>query len=281
MSFFRSILCPALRHFGGRMQNEQGFLGAALGGLAGAAASILGANASQRNAEAAANRMAQAANVPIDKNAFNIKNVDQRSQLADTRSAAGQQQADVANQQRQQLIQQLQNQASGQGPSLATAQLKAAQDRNLAQQLAMAAQRPNTALGARTLMRQQGEAGAQLAQQANQAQMQEALQAQQLLGQNINQSEQLGAQLAQSYMQQGFSMDQAQQAAQQALQQMRVNQALGVGQLQSANYKEALGANQANLSGLLGGIGGVATGIGSGGSFSDTLKSALTQQTKG
>lgn len=65
--------------------------------------------------------------------------------------------------------------ALGEGPSLAEAQLKAAQDRTLAQQLAAAqAQRGGSSAAlARGLMQQQGQAGAQLAQEAAQERLRE------------------------------------------------------------------------------------------------------------
>lgn len=65
--------------------------------------------------------------------------------------------------------------ATGQGPSLAETQMKAAQDRNLAQQLAaIQSQRGgSTALNQRTLLQNQAGAGRDLAQQAGIARLQE------------------------------------------------------------------------------------------------------------
>lgn len=83
------------------------------------------------------------------------------------------------------LVKQLQEQSQGKGPSLATAQMKAAQDRNLSQLLAAAsAQRGgNTASRQRQVLQTQGDMGRQLAQDAAQARLQEQLAAQQMLGQ--------------------------------------------------------------------------------------------------
>jgi hypothetical protein len=65
--------------------------------------------------------------------------------------------------------------ASGQGPSLAEAQMKSAQDRTLAQQLAAtkAGRGGSTALGQRQLMQQMGSSGRDIAQGAAEARLQE------------------------------------------------------------------------------------------------------------
>lgn len=101
---------------------------------------------------------------------------------------AVQQQALAASQQQQQQLNQLQpqqvdfakqlaDQALGKGPSLADASLRAAQDRNLSQQLAMAKtlRAPNAGLASRNLMNM----GAQQAQATNQAAAQAKLAEQQ------------------------------------------------------------------------------------------------------
>lgn len=82
------------------------------------------------------------------------------------------------------LISQLQQQSQGKGPSLATAQLKSAQDRNLSQMLAAAAAQRggNAASRQRQLIQAQSDMGRQLAQDSAQAKLQEQLQAQSLLG---------------------------------------------------------------------------------------------------
>lgn len=95
------------------------------------------------------------------------------------------------------LQRQLMAQTTGAAPSLATAQLKAAQDRNLSQLMAAAqAQRGgNSALQQRQMMMQQGQAGRALAQDSATARLQEQAQAQQLLA-NTSQAQQ-GQDLAQ------------------------------------------------------------------------------------
>lgn len=66
------------------------------------------------------------------------------------------------------IMQQMGQAALGQGPSLAEAQLKAAQDRNLAQQLAatQATRGGSNALNTRTLLQNMGSSGRDLAQQS-------------------------------------------------------------------------------------------------------------------
>jgi len=65
------------------------------------------------------------------------------------------------------VLRQMGQAALGQGPSLAEAQMKAAQDRNLAQQLAaLQGQRGGGAMGQRALMQNMGASGQDLAQQA-------------------------------------------------------------------------------------------------------------------
>lgn len=114
----------------------------------------------------------------------------------------------AAQEQRKQLIESLQGQARGTSPSLAEAQLKAAQDRTLAQQVAAArAQRGGSpAALQRTLARSQAEAGQALAQQSAQAKIQEQAQAQQLLAQQVAQEQALSDQLTQGFLGQGFDV---------------------------------------------------------------------------
>jgi hypothetical protein len=77
------------------------------------------------------------------------------------------------------VAQTLGDQASGQGPSLAEAQLRSSSNRSLAQQLAAAAaaRGGNPAALQRQLMRQQGQAGRELGESAAVARLQEAQQA--------------------------------------------------------------------------------------------------------
>jgi hypothetical protein len=101
----------------------------------------------------------------------------------DTQSAVDKQVA-ASRAAAQGLITDLQAQSRGQAPSLADAQLRAAGNRNLAQQLsAAAAQRGgNPALLQRALVMQQGQQGRDLAEQSAQAKLQERQMAQSQLG---------------------------------------------------------------------------------------------------
>lgn len=156
------------------------------------------------------------------------------------------------------LRKQLKDIASGVGPSLATAQLKQAQDRTLAQQLAAASSQRggNQAALQRTLARQQGAAGQELAQQAAVTGMQERGQAQQQLGAMLSQEQAAADQAVNNYLQLGFSIDQAQAAAQQDLERLRQGARAG----QAALGTQASIANQQAQSQLLGGLlGGGAT----------------------
>lgn len=106
------------------------------------------------------------------------------AQLESERRATGSNLTGARSQQ-QQLVGALQRQAAGQGPSIAEAQLRQAQDRSLSQQLAAAAaaRGGNAALNQRSLARQAAASNQNIAQQAAQARMAEQLQAQQQLGQ--------------------------------------------------------------------------------------------------
>lgn len=112
--------------------------------------------------------------------------------------------------------------ATGGGPSLAEAQLKSAQDRNLAQMLATtkASRGANPALAQRALMQAQSGAGRELAQQAAAARLQERgefmsqanMQEAALRG-DIGQLGQFGAQRDQSQMNLAQLQEQARQAS--------------------------------------------------------------------
>lgn len=110
------------------------------------------------------------------KNLFDISKEVKPAQQAynPLLEASKQAQAAVAPQ-RLDVLKQMGLAATGQGPSLAEAQLKAAQDRNLAQQLAaVQAQRGgNSALQQRSLLQNMGAAGRDLAQQAAISRLQE------------------------------------------------------------------------------------------------------------
>lgn len=83
------------------------------------------------------------------------------------------------------LMKQLQGQAKGEGPSLADAQMKAAGNRSLQQQMAMAAagRGGNAALRQRQVMAQGAQSGREIAEQSGIARMQEQQASQNMLAQ--------------------------------------------------------------------------------------------------
>lgn len=179
------------------------------------------------------------------------------------------------------LLSQLQNQAAGQGPSLAQMQLKSANDRNLAQAMAMAATRGGGGgLALRGLQQQRADLGAQAGQQSAMLRLQEQQQAQGALaglaggarGQDIGlatQQAQLGQQAALAnqdaalrqmslndaqsrFLNEGMgNMDLAQQKALMDLEQLKVNQNLGIQGINAGSYDKAA----ERRGGLIGGIG--------------------------
>jgi hypothetical protein len=92
--------------------------------------------------------------------------------------------------QQQQLIQMLQGQAMGQGPSLAAGQMRQATDRNIAQQQAMSAsgRGPGAAGAAYQSQNMAAAANQQAAADTSQLRLQEQLQAQGLLGSILGQT---------------------------------------------------------------------------------------------
>lgn len=125
--------------------------------------------------------------------------------------------------------------ALGRGPSLAEAQLKAAQERNLAQQLAAA--RSGRGAGgsamARGLMRAQGEAGRDLAQQAVESRLQERANFQNALAQAQQGARQdIGA---------GFELATAPKREQQQAESMRANVDMARTQARKQQQSQLLG----------------------------------------
>jgi len=100
------------------------------------------------------------------------------------------------------LIERLQAAERGEGPSLANEQLKAATDRNLAQQMAMAAS-TGGAIGLRQLGQQQASTAQQLAQQSAMNRMQEQIAARQELAGALQSGRAMDAELAQAQAQLG------------------------------------------------------------------------------
>lgn len=182
------------------------------------------------------------------------------------------------------LVSQLQQQAAGQGPSLADMQLRQGADRNLSNAIAMqASQRGGMAggLAMRNIAQQRADLGQQLAAQSGMQRLQEQQQAQQMLG-GISggaRGQDIGLASTQAEMQQqaalanqnaalqqqalndkmsGFyntglaDMDMAQRSSAQDLEKLKVNQNLG---LQGINAQSYEGASK-RRGDLIGGIGG-------------------------
>lgn len=168
------------------------------------------------------------------------------------------------------LRQRLAAQARGEGPSLATAQMRQAQDRSLAQQLAAAASQRGGSPAAlqRQLAMQQAQSGQQIAQDSAVVRMQEQQAAQQQLGGMI-QSEQAAAdQAVNNYLRLGLDIETARAAAEQDLERLRANARAG----QASNQLQASIANQQQQSQLLGGLLGGASSIGAAALMSDKSK---------
>lgn len=189
----------------------------------------------------------------IDKDAFNVSTVERNKARA--RSDAASDQRREVMKTRQDLTQQLAAQARGETPSLAEAQMRAAQDRNLAQQLAaVQAQRGgNVAATQRQLLQNQQAAARQVSQDAAQARLQERQQAQQMLGQVTQADQQQLAQLEQNYLQLGLTAEQARQAALADYEKLQTNQFLSAQGLTAASFEGAAGRQAGITGGLLSG----------------------------
>jgi len=184
------------------------------------------------------------------------------------------------------LVSQLQQQASGQGPSLADMQLRQGADRNLANAIAMqASQRGGMAggLAMRNIAQQRADIGQNLAAQSGMQRLQEQQQAQQMLGgisggargQDIglatsqaelgqqaalaNQSAALQQQALNDKMA-GFyntglaDLDMAQRASAQDLEKLKVNQNLGIQGVNASSYADASKRRGDFIGGIGGGI---------------------------
>lgn len=138
-----------------------------------------------------------------------------------------------------QLAQQLMQQAQGQGPSIAAAQMQAGMDQAMQNQMAgLASQRGmNAGLAGRLVAQQGADQQAKIAQQAGLMRLQEQNQAQQQLGQALAQGRQqdIGLATTQAEMQQqaglaGSQMQQARDLAnlQAGLEQQRMKDAFGL-----------------------------------------------------
>lgn len=199
--------------------------------------------------------------VDINKDDFKIKNADALyNQTQNQYNQAAAQQPNLNNQ-ASSFLNNLQASANGTAPSVSTAMLKQAQDRNLQQQLAMAASQRggNPAAAQRELLRAQSSGAATAANQGVTAGLQEQQQNKQLYQTELGRQQTAVAQATQQYLQQGFSIEQAQEQALADYNHLNVQQALGL-----AGVNEQGQATQAGLmGGLMSGlIGGAATAMG-------------------
>lgn len=204
----------------------------------------------------------------IDPNAYNIQNgaawqamLGQGAQGAQNRNVLDMSQSNQGRDVQQQLIQQLQAQARGEGPSIAQAQLRKASEENVANSAAMMAsgRGPGAAGAAYQTANKAGDIGQKMAGDSAMLRLQEQMQAQNMLagvtgqmrGQDLS-SQQLNLQqtsmnddLVKFYTQAGLSLEQAQQQAQQALQEMRAKQ-----QIEFEKIKMDASKTQSGASGL-------------------------------
>lgn len=194
---------------------------------------------------------------PIDEKAFKIRGAEKLRKQAYGEKEAARERSQAAQAGQKELISQLQDRAAGKGPSLAEAQLKQAQDRGLAQQLAAAGRARGGSAAAlqRTLARQQAAGTQDVAQQAAQARIQETQSAQQQLGTILGREQALSDQLVQNFMAQGFNIAQAQQQAKEALEKLKVNQNLGLQGLNQSSFDASAGRRAEFGGGILQGAG--------------------------
>lgn len=219
--------------------------------------------------------------VAIDPEAFKIKDADKYREDARTQYDSANENRNYIQPKQRSFLDTLEKQASGQGPSLAVEQLKQAQNRSLAQQMAAAqsARGGNPALLQRQAMQNAAQNNTAMAGQATQARMQEQLQAQQMYGNQVNLMQGNSDQRVQQYLQQGFSIAQAQQAAAADFQHLSVNQAMGLAGInagiQTANHQQDVSAMNKEVEdiqkfatmGVGGMMGGSKTSMPSGGSY--------------
>jgi|CXWL01.1.fsa_nt_gi hypothetical protein len=160
------------------------------------------------------------------------------------------------------LIQQLQAQARGDGPSIAQEQLKQATDQNMAQAAAQAASGRGAGAGgaAYQVGNQRAAAGQKMAGDSAVLRLQEQMQAQNMLagvsgqmrGQDLSsqglnlQQTSMNDDLVKFYTQAGLSLEQAQQQSKQALEEMRVKQQIEFEKIKAG----AAAGNQGGGSGL-------------------------------
>lgn len=169
-------------------------------------------------------------------NGYTSDGLKQQANLANNREGAG---GDMRGVQ-QDLIKQLQGQASGQGPSIAELQFKQAADQNMADNMRAAgsARGPQQGAQVKAANMASAQGRSENANAAAQMRMKEQMQAQGLLAQTASQSrtqdlqnQQQNDELVKFYTQSGLSLEQSQQQAKQALEELRAKQQLEVEKL--------------------------------------------------
>lgn len=158
--------------------------------------------------------------------AFAIDTTAEREALRKESGLA--QRLEETQQEREDIRQSYEQDIAGQGPSLARAQLRSAQERTLADQLAQAqSRRPVSAAGLQqALQRQQQQDTEDLTARAIQAGVAERGSLEQALAAVTSEDQRLINQTEQSYLQQGFTAEQARQAAAADLEQMNTQRYL-------------------------------------------------------
>jgi hypothetical protein len=186
-----------------------------------------------------AGQIGEAKGFDINRADFEIKDADKLFGQTQDQYTAAVERAKPLEQKRTTLLDTLEQSALGTGPSLAKEQLKQAQDRNLAQQLAMVqGQRGGSAsANTRNLMRAQSEGAAQVANQGVTAGIQEQQANRQLYSQALGQEQQAVDALTQQYLSMGFDIRAAQQQALEDYNVLQVQQATQLAGINAENQR--------------------------------------------
>lgn len=214
-----------------------------------------------------AGQIGEAKGFDINRADFEIKDADKLFGQTQDQYTAAVERAKPLEQKRTTLLDTLEQSALGTGPSLAKEQLKQAQDRNLAQQLAMVqSQRGGSAsANTRNLMRAQSEGAAQVANQGVTAGIQEQAANRQLYSQALGQEQQAVDALTQQYLSMGFDIRAAQQQALEDYNTLQVQQATQLAGINAENQRQRGSLTGSLVGGLISGAASMgAAGITSG-----------------
>lgn len=201
----------------------------------------------------------------INKEDYKIKDADKlfgQTQGQFEKQAARQ---DVLTGKSDTLLDQLSAQAAGTGPSITEQQLKQAREKSLSNQLAAVQvnRGGNAAALQREVLRSGAAGAANIAQQAAEGRLKEQQGAQQLLGNFLGQQQQQVADLTQKYLGMGFDIRSAEQKALAEYNQLNVQQALGLANINAEQ-------DRARQSGFQSGLGMVTNAASSLGGFGAT-----------